>query len=284
MDVFLTNMQGETKKHVEALMAQLGEAQDLLEEKERLEREAADEIASLTQAHEEEHNLRVTLEESVLNLEVSNNLNISKLTKERDHALALVNVLKKEKLSLEVGHAKLLKDSAILDEAHKALKREFASLSKSCGQPQMEASKEKEVEVLDSTNPCCEHLKEIDRLNAKMAGLLTLALAKEGSSNEGLVDAPKPKRKKRKNKKNKGVACETGDSSPRRGGMPGPTSRGYAGANNPSHVLFVDYYGYVRARFVGPYEENVDWTIWVPKPLVANMIEPIAKWVPKTKK
>ena len=34
LDVFLTNMQGETKKHVEALMAQLGEAQDLLEEKE----------------------------------------------------------------------------------------------------------------------------------------------------------------------------------------------------------------------------------------------------------
>ena len=105
--------------------------------------------------------------------------------------------------------------------------------------------------MLDSTNPCCEHLKEIDRLNAKMAGLLTLVLAKEGSSNEGLVDAPKPKRKKRKNKKknkkNKGVTRETGNSSPRRDGVPGPTSRGYAGVNNPSHVLFVDYYGYVRA-------------------------------------
>lgn len=82
LDVFLTNMQGETKKHVEALMAQLGETQDLLEDKERLEREATDEIASLTQAHEEEHNLRVTLQESVLNLEVSHNLNISKLTME----------------------------------------------------------------------------------------------------------------------------------------------------------------------------------------------------------
>lgn len=110
--------------------------------------------------------------------------------------------------------------------------------------------------MFDSPNPCCKHLEEIDRLKVKMAGLLAIALTKEDSSNEGLVDAPNPKRKKRKNKKknkkNKGVACETGDSSPRRGGMPGPTSRGYAGANNPSHVLFVDYYGYVRARFIGP--------------------------------
>jgi hypothetical protein len=55
LDAFLTNMQGDTKIHVEAFMAKLGAAQDLLEEKERLEREAADEIASLTQAHEEEH-------------------------------------------------------------------------------------------------------------------------------------------------------------------------------------------------------------------------------------
>jgi hypothetical protein len=88
----------------------------------------------------------------------------------------------------------------------------------------MQPSEVKEVEVCDSSNPCCEHLKEIDRL---MAGLLTLALVKEGSRNEGLVDSPKPKIKKRKNnkmnKKNKGVARESRESSPRRGGMPGPT-------------------------------------------------------------
>ena len=34
LDDFLTNMKGETRMHVEALMAQLGEAQALLEEKE----------------------------------------------------------------------------------------------------------------------------------------------------------------------------------------------------------------------------------------------------------
>jgi prolyl-tRNA synthetase len=85
-------MRWETKKHVEALVAQICEAQELLEDKERFEREAADEITSLTQAHEGEHYLRATLEESVLNLEVSNNLNISNLTKERDHVVALVGV------------------------------------------------------------------------------------------------------------------------------------------------------------------------------------------------
>ena len=58
-----------------------------------------------------------------MNIEESNNLNISKLIKERDHALALVGVLKKEKLSLEVGHSKLLEDFASLDKAHKALKK-----------------------------------------------------------------------------------------------------------------------------------------------------------------
>jgi hypothetical protein len=91
-------------------MAQLGAAQELLEEKERLEREAANEIASLTQALEEEQNLRMSLEASVINLEVSNNAILSQLTKDRDNALALVGVLKKEKLSLDDDHNKLLRN------------------------------------------------------------------------------------------------------------------------------------------------------------------------------
>jgi hypothetical protein len=40
LDEFIANLQGDTKKHLEALMCQLGEAEDLLEEKERFEREA----------------------------------------------------------------------------------------------------------------------------------------------------------------------------------------------------------------------------------------------------
>ena len=45
-DHFITNMQGETKKHVEALMSQYGEAQEMLEIKGKIEREDAMEIAS----------------------------------------------------------------------------------------------------------------------------------------------------------------------------------------------------------------------------------------------
>ena len=48
------------------------------------ERDATDEIASLSQA----------LEESVSGREECLNLTLSSLTKERDHALALVKVLK----------------------------------------------------------------------------------------------------------------------------------------------------------------------------------------------
>ena len=38
-DHFITNMQGETKKHVEGLMSQYGEAQEMLEIKGKIERE-----------------------------------------------------------------------------------------------------------------------------------------------------------------------------------------------------------------------------------------------------
>jgi hypothetical protein len=108
-------------------------------------------------------------------------------------------------------------------------------------QPQTQSSKEKEVEVLDFYNPCCKHFEKIDRLKVKSAECLTLALAKEVSINEGLVDASKPNRKRRKNKKkNKGFAYEVGEFGPRKGGMLDPTSRGYTGANNPSHIfLFI---------------------------------------------
>jgi hypothetical protein len=52
---------------------------------------------------------------------------------------------------------------------------------------------------------------------------------------------------------------------------------------NPHYVLFRDYYGDVYAKYVGPYHENVAWSIWVPKTLVANKRGPIEKWGPKTK-
>ena len=65
LDEYLSNLQGEAKRHVESLVAQLEEAQDLIEVKEQLEREAADEIATLSQALTDEQELRVTIESSV---------------------------------------------------------------------------------------------------------------------------------------------------------------------------------------------------------------------------
>ncbi|KAK1606922.1 hypothetical protein QYE76_030595 [Lolium multiflorum] len=155
LDAFLTNMQGDTKTHVEALMAQLGAAQDLIEEKERLEREAANEIASLTQAHEEEQNLRMSLEASVITLEDSKNAIISQLTKDRDHALGLVGDLKKKKLLLEDDHELLLEEVATLTKDFKSLESKYALLSETCDHPQEEAHKEK---VDEGPNSCCDEL------------------------------------------------------------------------------------------------------------------------------
>ena len=46
-DTFMTNLQGEAKEHVESLMRQLCVAEELLEEKSKIEREDSLTIASL---------------------------------------------------------------------------------------------------------------------------------------------------------------------------------------------------------------------------------------------
>jgi hypothetical protein len=94
-DEFIANMKGQTKVYIETLMCQLGDAHDTIKAKEELERLAADDIGSLSIDLEEEQNLRASLEEKLLGLEESHNLNLTKLTKERDHALAMVKLLKK---------------------------------------------------------------------------------------------------------------------------------------------------------------------------------------------
>ncbi|KAK1693499.1 hypothetical protein QYE76_010196 [Lolium multiflorum] len=159
-------------------------------------------------------------------------------------------------------------------ERHKRLLLNINSLQEDALKEHFQVNKDKEVQVFDITHPLPKHEDEVNRLKAKIDRLQIQASyfegvleAKDGanevSSNEGGV-ATKTNRKRRrrtKKKKNMGITLEEGDSSPRRGGVPDPTTKGYAGANNPSHVLFVDYYGRIRACFVGPYEENVDWTI-----------------------
>ena len=58
----------------------------------------------------------------------------------------------------------------------------------------------------------------------------------------------------------------------------------FAGSDNTHYVLMRDYYGDVYAQYVGPCDDYIAWSIWVPKTLVANKRGPIEKWVPKTKK
>ena len=136
LDYFLSNLQGDTKKHVEALMRQLAEANARLEEKGRIEREDAIEIASLNNALEEEQETRVSLEEKLETIEESRNELNSKLIKERDRALSKYKKLKKEKVEFGVGHDKLTEKLERLDMAHKALESEHSSLGESYEQLQ----------------------------------------------------------------------------------------------------------------------------------------------------
>ena len=57
----------------------------------------------------------------------------------------------------------------------------------------------------------------------------------------------------------------------------------FAGKTNPNYVLFCDDYGDVYAKYVGPYDGYIAWSIGVSKTIVANKRGPIEKWVPKTK-
>ena len=78
-DTFVTNLQGEAKKHVEALMSQLGAAEDLLEVKGKIEREDSLTIASLNVSLEEESEYRTTLEERLESLDDKNDEIIAKI-------------------------------------------------------------------------------------------------------------------------------------------------------------------------------------------------------------
>ena len=56
------------------------------------------------------------------------------------------------------------------------------------------------------------------------------------------------------------------------------TRSDFAGTNNPHHILYVDYYGDVHAKYVGPSVDFIAYSIWVPKTLVANMRGYIQRW------
>ena len=98
---------------------------------------------------------------------------------------------------------------------------------------------------------------------------------------EGLGYVAKAKKKKSKtNAKPAQAKTPIADGNATRGKT---TRSDFAGHNNPNYFLYVDYYGDVYAKYVGPYDGYIAYSIWVPKTLVANKRGPIEKWVPKTK-
>jgi hypothetical protein len=276
-------------------MRQLGEANNLIELKEGFERENADEISALSCALEEEQTLRTSLEESIIALNESHNLNVSKLVKERDHAIALSNLLKKEKVEFGVGHGRLTEELDELNKAHKALESEFSKLTKSHEQLQIQLAK---CDMPSTSSPSCDHaiiIEENARLKEEMAklslsqGEKTLNdLVKDLKGNKGKEGLGYVSKAKKKNKKNKGKK-KAKPAQAKQDVVGGNATRGkathndFAGLANPHYVLIRDYYGDVYAKYVGPYDGYIAWSIWVPKTLVANKRGPIAKWVPKSK-
>ena len=166
----MEHLDDDTRMCFETLVNQLDHAREMLDEKEEVidmlgknEREVADEIASLSQSLEDEHNMRITLEESVAKLVDDHNAFITQLVKERDHAIASLNVLKNEKVEFGVGH-ECLKDFEKLKEEHHALESKFSSIFEAHEQLQMQLNNEQSksyatpiVHLSCSSNPCCKH-------------------------------------------------------------------------------------------------------------------------------
>jgi hypothetical protein len=172
MDIFMSTLHGETKAHFKILLDQCNEALQINDKDlEGHARDYADEIASLTQSLEEEHDLRIALETSKLCLIESHNLDIAKLKSDRDIAQSVANELRlqNEKLNL-----------IIANEATKSLSSTF--VASSC-----------------SSNPSCEKLPP--KGNEKLDKLLNAQ--KQHGDKTGLGYASKSKKNKKKNNKKK---------------------------------------------------------------------------------
>ncbi|KAK1607255.1 hypothetical protein QYE76_030928 [Lolium multiflorum] len=268
-DEFLLNLQGINKKHVSNLMARLAQQNDMLEKKGQIEREDSLEIHALKNALEESQENIASLEERLENLEEPQD-EINKLTKARDHARAKTKLLKKEKAKFGVDHEKLVKDLDELDKAHKALKSEYSLLSKSNEQLQIRLAS---YDVPSSSTPSCDHANIIEE-NARLKDELAKAsspqsklslddiLSKQRSNNgkEGLgynAKAKKANKQKAKPAQEKKKDITNGEAP-----KGNTTNDDNAGNANPHYVLFKDYYGDVYAKYVGPYDGYVAWSIW----------------------
>ena len=267
------------------------------------------EIASLKDNLEEEHELRVSLEEQLESIEETNDSIVAKLIKERDHARAKLKICKKEKVELGVGHSRLTEELEKLSKAHKALEGELSTLKEAYEQLQAQPSK---IDMPSSSTPItCDHaniIEENARLKVNLANAISrgkrpFVPSKEGRSGVGFVeeekkkesfmkDARAPQAKKANIPRAPQAKKDNIPSAPQAKRVniaSGSATRGkttsddFAEKTNPYYIIFVDYYGDVYAKFVGPKNMPIYRSIWVPKTLVANKRGPIEKWGPKSK-
>src|SRR3954466_3337555 len=240
MDYFYTNLQGEHKVHFEALMDQLAQNEALLEEKGRIEREDAMEIASLENALEEEEEARVSLEERLESMEESHEEIVTKLVKEHDNAVTKAKKLKKEKIDFGAAHDRLSEELEKLDNAHKALKNDFSILNESHDQLQSQLAK---YDVPSSSNLTYSHKENasvekevIKDTTPKDKGVLDEVLGKQRSNHgkEGLGYVSKSKTKK--NKKNNTKNVQSKISTAEKNITKDKTNNiAFAGSHNPNY-------------------------------------------------
>src|SRR4051794_9066238 len=205
LDEYLSNLLGEAKRHVESLVAQLEEARDLIEEKDQLEREPADEISILSQALTDEQELRATIENSVDTLHEEHNLNIAHLLKERDYARAVCDIEKSKREELLEAYHFVQEDLERTLKAQKALEAVGLRFFPSNEPPQVllsnSTNKDNVLSIL--TNPCCRQgdvIEENTKIKAEFV-LLMQNLASMKRGNEAETYGISTKAKKRKNKR-----------------------------------------------------------------------------------
>jgi hypothetical protein len=171
------------------------------------------------------------------------------------------------------------------------LKGEHSILTKSHKQLQIQLTKN---DVPSSSTSSCGHANIIEE-NALLKDELSKSTIPIGekilnglfstqrSNNDKIGLGCVSKKKKNKKKKSKPAQAKkdpivSGDAT--RGKA---TRDDHVGIANPHYVLFHDYFGDVHAKYVGPHDGYIAWSIWVPKTLVTNKRGPIEKWGPKTK-
>ena len=204
--------------------------------------------------------------------------------------------MQNEKVEFVAAHARLVEDFESLDNAHKALTSEHDLLTKSHDQLQTRLSNLHKPSTFTPSNDHAIVVENVARVKfvPSMATTVKTSLDKgkkalatplheqvthKGKEGLGYV-AKKNKKTKKKAKPALAKKDDIASGSVTRGT---PTRDDFAGMSNPNYALYVDYYGDVYARYIGPFDGYIEYAIWVPKTLVANQKAPIAKWVPKSK-